>query len=99
MARKRTPVSRNGRGHRAYRRAQANLKARTKRDNLPCAWCGQPINTDLPATHRLSFTADHPVAINNGGRLTGQALEPMHKACNSQKSDREPLDLTEWAAS
>lgn len=90
---------RNGRGHRAYRRAQAALKARTKRDNLPCAWCGEPIDTDLPATDRLSFTADHPEALANGGRLVGQKLEPFHRGCNSQKNKHAEVELDGWAAS
>ncbi|WP_318656553.1 HNH endonuclease [Scrofimicrobium canadense] len=91
--------SRNGRGHRAYRRQQAALKARVKRLNLPCYWCGQPIDTDLPGTERMSFTADHPDALANGGRLVGQQLQPMHRSCNSRKGNREDIDLEGWAAS
>ncbi|MFI8593744.1 HNH endonuclease [Microbacterium sp. NPDC078428] len=95
---------RDGKGHRAYRRQQAALKRRTARDNLPCGhgsphgWgCGQPIDTTLPTGHRMSFTADHPDAINNGGKLVGQDLVPMHLACNSRKSDHAPVEI--WEAS
>ena len=35
----------------------------------------------------MSFTADHPEAINNGGHLYKQELAPMHRSCNSKKSD------------
>ena len=93
------PANRNGKGHRAYRRQAAALRARTRRLNLPCTLCGEPIDTDLPATDRMSFTADHPEAIASGGRLAGQALEPMHRACNSRKSDRETINLDGWTAS
>lgn len=93
------PANRNGKGHRAYRRQAKALRARTKRFNLPCAYCGEPIDTDLPATHKLSFTADHPDALANGGKLTGQELRPMHRACNSRRSNHEETDLTEWGAS
>ena len=75
------------------------LRERTRRLNLPCCYCGEPIDTDLPATDRMSFTADHPEAIAKGGRLAGQALEPMHRACNSRKSDHEAINLDGWTAS
>ena len=94
---------RDGKGHRAYRRQQAALKRRTKNEHLPCGhgspsgWgCGEQIDTDLPSSDRLSFTADHDDAIANGGRLVGQILVPMHKACNSRKSNHAPVEI--WAA-
>ncbi len=97
-------TDRNGKGHRAYRRAQAALKRRTKAENLPCGYgstngwgCGEPIDTDLPATHRLSFTADHDDALANGGRLVGQLLVPMHRACNARKGNAAPTVI--WEAS
>ncbi|MCC4906959.1 HNH endonuclease [Microbacterium sp. cx-59] len=95
---------RDGKGHRAYRRKQAALKRRTARENLPCGYgspdgwgCGQPIDTTLPATNRMSFTADHPHAVGNGGHLVHQELVPMHKHCNSSKGDAAPVEI--WAAS
>ncbi|KDA05554.1 HNH endonuclease [Microbacterium sp. CH12i] len=94
---------RDGKGHRAYRRLQAALKRRTKAQSLPCGYgspsgwgCGEQIDTDLPHTHRLSFTADHDQALANGGRLVGQILIPMHKSCNSRKSDNAVAEI--WAA-
>jgi hypothetical protein len=94
---------RDGKGHRAYRRQQAALKRRTAAENLPCGYnsptgegCGQPIDTTLPAGDRLSFTADHPEALDNGGRLVGQVLVPMHLSCNSRKSNNAPAEI--WAA-
>ncbi|MDR2294698.1 MAG: hypothetical protein LBE05_05790 [Microbacterium sp.] len=94
---------RNGKGHRAYRREQAALKRRTKVHRLPCGYaspsgwgCGEQIDTDLPATHRLSFTADHDEAIDNGGKLVGQVLVPMHKSCNSRKSNHAVAEI--WPA-
>ena len=87
---------RNGTGHRAYRRKQAALKRRTAVDNLPCEWCGQPIDTTLPATDRMSFTADHPQAINNGGHLVHQELVPLHRRCNAMKGDSAAVEI--WAA-
>lgn len=91
------PSIRNGKGHRAYRRKQAQLKRRTRNENLPCAWCGQPIDTDLPATDKWSFTADHPVALENGGHLVKQELEPFHRRCNSLKGKSQETEI--WEAS
>jgi hypothetical protein len=95
---------RDGSGHRAYRRKQAALKRRTQRENLPCGYgsqfgCGEPIDITLPATHPMSFTADHPIAVVNGGHLVKQELSPFHRRCNASKGDAEVLDVTEWGAS
>lgn len=88
---------RDGKGHRAYRRKQAQLKRRTTRDNLACTWCGEAIDTKLPATHPLSFTADHPDAIAHGGHLVKQELQPMHRRCNAAKGDSVTTEI--WEAS
>lgn len=90
---------RNGKGHRAYRRQQAALKRRTQRLNLPCVWCGQPFDFALHYNDKMAFTADHPQALANGGKLLGQQLQPMHKGCNSRRGDYEETDLDMWAAS
>ncbi len=94
---------RNGKGHRAYRRKRDALKRRTRVEKLPCGYgspsgwgCGEHIDTDLPAGHRMSFTADHDVAIDNGGSLVGQVLVPMHLSCNSRKSNHAATEI--WAA-
>lgn len=95
---------RDGKGHRAYRRGQEALKRRTKAQDLPCGYgspsgwgCGEPIDTELHWKHRMSFTADHDDAIANGGRLVGQVLVPMHRACNSRKSNHAATEI--WGAS
>lgn len=94
---------RDGKGHRAYRRKQGQLKRRTREEDLPCGhdspsgWgCGEHIDTTLPATDRMSFTADHDIALGNGGRLVGQVLVPMHRRCNSLKSDHATTEI--WGA-
>lgn len=88
---------RDGVGHRAYRRKQAALKRRTAREDLPCFWCGLPIDTTLHYLDRMAFTADHPQAIGNGGDLVKQELKPMHRRCNSLKSDSAEVEI--WEAS
>lgn len=94
---------RDGKGHRAYRRKQAALKRRTKEENLPCGYgstqgygCGNPIDTELPKGHRMSFTADHDIPLNGGGKLLGD-LVPMHLSCNSRKNDNVAAEI--WEAS
>jgi hypothetical protein len=88
---------RNGKGHRAYRRKQAALKRRTAANGLLCSWCGLPIDTTLPYTDAMSFTADHPIAIANGGDLVKQDLAPFHRRCNALKSDSADIEI--WKAS
>lgn len=92
---------RDGVGHRAFRRKQAALKRRTKREHLPCGYaspsgwgCGEQIDTDLPATDAMSFTADHDEALDNGGKLLG-FLVPMHRRCNSRKSNHAAAEIWE----
>lgn len=75
--------ARDGKGHRAFRRKAASLR----RQEQACAWCGKPIDYTLPHTDPMSFTADHPEAVANGGHLYKQELQPMHRSCNSKKSD------------
>lgn len=94
---------RDGKGHRAYRRQQAALKRRTANEGLPCGYgavdgsgCGEPIDTTLDSKHPMSFTADHPQALANGGKLIGQQLVPLHRRCNSMKGDHAPAEI--WAA-
>lgn len=89
---------RDGKGHRAYRRKQAALKRRTARENLPCGYgsdygCGESIDTTLPSTNRMSFTADHPIAVANGGRLMKRDLHPFHRGCNSRKGDAAQVEI------
>jgi hypothetical protein len=88
---------RNGTGHRTYRRAQTALKRRTAAHGLRCWWCGGEIDTTLPAGHRDAFTADHPDALANGGRLAGQELQPVHWRCNASKGDSAHVEI--WPAS
>jgi 5-methylcytosine-specific restriction endonuclease McrA len=45
----------------------------------------------------MGFTADHPVALNNGGHLVKQDLAPFHNVCNSRKGDRAEVEI--WRAS
>lgn len=94
---------RDGVGHRAYRRQQAALKRRTAREELPCGYgspdgwgCGERIDTNLDFRHPMAFTADHPEAIDNGGRLVGQTLVPMHNRCNARKSNNATTEV--WSA-
>lgn len=81
-----TEAIRNGRGHRAYRRAQAVLAARYKANGWPCPGCGNDFDWENPQSSR-GFTADHPLALNNGGRLVGQQLEARCRGCNARKGD------------
>lgn len=87
---------RDGKGHRAYRRKQERLKRRVEREGLVCEGCGEGFDLTLPYTDRMSFTADHPVAINNGGHLVKQDLAPYHRSCNSRKGDHAEVEI--WGA-
>ena len=87
---------RDGKGHRAYRRKQGALKRQTAIKGLVCSWCGQPIDTTLPRTDPMSFSADHPQALENGGHIVHQDLESFHLRCNSLKGDSAETEI--WPA-
>lgn len=89
--------TRNGKGHRAYRRKRDALKRRTANEGLVCGACGGAIDTTLPAGHPQSFTADHPEALARGGHLVRQDLVPMHLSCNARKGDTAEPEI--WGAS
>lgn len=84
---------RSGKGGKAYRKKRENLKRRVAKDNLPCVWCGKAIDTSLDKNDPMSFTADHPKAVANGGHISDQELEPMHRRCNSQKGNKIQLKI------
>ncbi|WP_082123948.1 HNH endonuclease [Arthrobacter sp. YC-RL1] len=82
-------TERNGRGHRAYRRKAQHLRNK----QLPCAWCGHPIDYTLPPNNPLAFTADHTQPLATGGHLYNQELQPMHRKCNATKGATTPPTL------
>lgn len=93
---------RNGKGHRAYRRKRDALRRRVQAEGLVCGagtntGCGLPFDLTLPDTHRMGFTADHPIALGNGGSLVGQVLVPLHNGCNARKGDHADVEV--WGAS
>lgn len=85
-----------------YRRARRALLERTARYNLPCALCGEHIDTTLRPPHPRSFSADHVTEISAGGDLLGD-LQPTHLGCNSSrgasfkaKRQRQRLDANRY---
>lgn len=92
----------HGKGYKAYLRKRTALKRRVARDNLPCGHgsdygCGQPFDLTIQYPDRMSFSADHPEALKNGGHLVRQDLIPMHLGCNARKGDAAPVEI--WEAS
>lgn len=77
--------------HRANRSA---LKRLTAGHNLPCALCGEAIDTTLPMTHPDSFAYDHAKSIKTHPELADDPAngQPSHKRCNQNKGagDQRP---------
>lgn len=59
---------------------------RYRRHGWPCPECEKPFDWENPQSAR-GFTADHPIALNNGGAVVGQRLVAMCRGCNARKSD------------
>ena len=81
-----TSQIRNGKGHRAYRRQRDRMAAQARAKRETCTVCGESYDWADPNGPR-GFTADHPNAIANGGRLVGQQLVGMCRSCNARKND------------
>lgn len=66
-------------------------------DKPPCAYrdClfpGEPIDYDADHLDPRSFVVDHITARARGGSDTLDNKQPMHRACNRDKSDKD-VDL------
>ena len=73
-----------GKGSSAYQRQQQAIKRLCKAKGIGCSNCGQPFDYADHNSPR-GFTADHPVALANGGTLLGQRLIPLCRSCNARK--------------
>ncbi|MFJ8913417.1 HNH endonuclease signature motif containing protein [Amycolatopsis sp. NPDC102389] len=78
-------ASANGR---PWRRVTAQLRELAAASGAACGLCGHRIDLDLPAEHKMSFTADHIVPRSKGGQDTLDNARPAHRTCNSSRGNR-----------
>jgi hypothetical protein len=78
-----------GRTTAAHRRNRENLKKLTAEHGLPCALCGQAIDTTLPHTDAWSFAYDHIKSRLAYPELADDPSngQPSHRRCNENKGD------------
>lgn len=76
-----------GRSTAQHRKNRASLKKLTAEHNLPCAICGEAIDTTLPSTSPDSFEYDHRQSIKTHPELADDPAngQPSHKRCNRNK--------------
>lgn len=74
---------------RAYRKATARLRSQS----TVCHLCGTEIDTSLPYTHAMSWTADHVIPRSRGGHLLGE-MKAAHRSCNAKRGN-QPLEHEE----
>jgi hypothetical protein len=76
-----------GRTTAQHRANRAALKKLTAEHQLPCALCGQAIDTNLPASEPESFHYDHIESIKTHPELADDPTngQPTHKRCNQNK--------------
>lgn len=56
-------------------------------NDLPCAYCGLPIDFSAPSDSPLSFSVDHVIPVHSGGSDVMENLVGAHRACNLAKAD------------
>jgi hypothetical protein len=56
-----------------------------ERDGWTCWICGDGIERDLPTNHRMAGTADHVIALKDGGSDEDDNLKAAHRSCNSRR--------------
>lgn len=76
-----------GRTTAQHRTNRANLKKLTAEHNLPCALCGQAIDTTLPMRDKNAFEYDHIKSLKTYPELADDPAngQPAHKRCNQNK--------------
>lgn len=75
------------RGADRMRRARPLVLAR---DGYTCGICKLSIRRDVDVLHPLALTLDHIIPIAAGGSDRLDNLQPAHRQCNVDKSDRLP---------
>ncbi len=58
-----------------------------QRGQPPCALCNTPIDYQAHYLDPNSYTIDHIVPLNAGGKDILSNLQPAHRSCNRTKSD------------
>ena len=54
-----------------------------------CAICGRPLDKSLKSPDPMSATVDHIIPISKGGHpYDPENLQPAHRCCNREKSNR-----------
>lgn len=76
-----------------YRRNKNSLRRKYEANDLPCAYCGLPIDFNAPSTDPLSFSVDHVIPFAAGGSDQMENLVGAHRACNRAKSDHLALPV------
>lgn len=79
--------------------AWQKLCVEARRVYEPVCWlCSQPIDTDLPATHPMSWTLDHrdPRAMYGTDVPTLDRTAPAHRRCNSRRNSRPTPVPSRW---
>lgn len=76
-----------GRSTAQHRKNRAELKKLTEEHQLPCALCGEAIDTTLPHIDLEAFEYDHRFPIKTHPELADDPSngQPSHKRCNRSK--------------
>lgn len=74
------------------------IREAIKRQGLPCALCGEPIDYSLPYGHPLSFEVDEIIPVSRWkefGYSSAKACaldikncQPSHRICNVRKGNK-----------
>lgn len=80
-----------GRTTAQHRANRAALKKLTAEHDLPCAICGQRIDTTLPRGHPDAFEYEHIKSIKTYPELADDPSngQPSHKRCNGSKGSAD----------
>ncbi|QLD10904.1 HNH endonuclease [Microbacterium oleivorans] len=80
-----------GRTTSAHRTNRKNLKVAVAEHNLPCALCGEKIDTTLPRGHRDAFEYGHIKSVKAYPELADDPSngQPEHLRCNRNKGAGE----------
>ena len=73
---------------------RTKLREFVKRQGLPCALCGKPIDYSLHYLDPMGYVLDEIVPVSKGGSPYDLSnVQPAHRLCNARKGNKTQAEL------
>lgn len=72
------------------------IEAKWEAGDKTCILCGNPIDPNLPPSHRMGRTIEHLTPIHRGGRHDLDNIDFAHHSCNASKGAKTLEEYQAW---